>query len=63
MSMLAFSEVADGAKEYVDLLGTGVGENTIPIKINLVLFLAEHIHLLEEQLGAAQTRIHDLERL
>lgn len=54
MSMLIFSNLVERARDKLSR-ATSI---TIPVEIkttaNLMVFVAEHVHLLEEQLGASQ---------
>lgn len=59
MSMLIFSNLVDRAKDkqsHASSICTPVQINTT---CNLVLFLHEHISLLEEQLGVSQNLVED----
>lgn len=60
MSMLIFSNLVERARAKLSR-ATSI---TVPVEIkttaNLVVFVAEHVHLLEEQLGASQNQVASL---
>lgn len=63
MSMLLFSNTFDRAKAALEGNKSLVEAPTIKVAASTITFAYEHIHLLEEQLGAAQNRIRELEAL
>ena len=63
MSMLNVSYANDRAKKKLAEHGSLVVPAQMNIACSTVTFAYEHIHLLEEQLGAAQNRIRELEAL
>lgn len=54
MSMLHFSQLVERAKKRLEKSTSLVEPVMISTSCSHVLFLHEHIHLLEEQLGASQ---------
>lgn len=60
MSMLIFSNLVERARAKLSR-ATSI---TVPVEIkttaNLMVFVAEHVHLLEEQLGASQNQVASL---
>ena len=58
MSMLHFSRLVERAKKRLEQSTSLVEPVMISTSCSHVLFLHEHIHLLEEQLGKAQNEKH-----
>lgn len=59
MSMLHFSRLVERAKKRLEQSTSLVEPVMISTSCSHVLFLHEHIHLLEEQLGASQNLIEE----
>lgn len=59
MSMLIFSNLVDRAKDKQSRASSICTPVQINTTCNLVLFLHEHISLLEEQLGASQNLVEE----
>ena len=60
-NMCAFHSCFERAVRANDCAGSLVESPTIRVPTTVIMFAHEHIHLLEEQLGAAQNRIRELE--